>query len=174
MPLGVFPPGGLSFTQTANNLARELRSDIYLTNSDKADWDNELKSEDSVTWLPYAAVWDTGAMRTVITSKVADELDLCVYGYQKIAGVGAIRDATEHYVDVLLPNRLNISSVAVLKGGLPGDVDVLIGMDIICMGDFAVTNVGGRTVLSFRYPSLRTIDFVKEGFPGKDAHGEPK
>jgi hypothetical protein len=169
---GNLPPNGLSFTQKANNLARELRSDIYLISSDKADLDNgpdnEL-SEDILTWFPYVAVWDTGAMRTVITPKVADELDLWIYGYQKIAGVGAVKDATEHYVDMLLPNHLNITGIPVLKGILPGDIDVLIGMDIISQGDFAVTNVESRTVLSFRCPSLRTIDFTQEGLPSRNA-----
>jgi uncharacterized protein YecA (UPF0149 family) len=39
--------------------------------------------------------------------------------------------------------------------------DVLIGMDIICSGDFAVTNKGGKTVFSYRYPSISPIDFKK-------------
>lgn len=39
---------------------------------------------------------------------------------------------------------------------------VLIGMDIIGMGDFAVTNINEKTILSFRIPSVREIDFVPE------------
>lgn len=34
-------------------------------------------------------------------------------------------------------------------------------MDIISKGDFAITNVDGKTVFSFRIPSVETIDFVK-------------
>jgi hypothetical protein len=40
-----------------------------------------------------------------------------------------------------------------------GKTDVLIGMDIISRGDFALTHKEGKTVFSFRYPSLATIDF---------------
>ena len=40
--------------------------------------------------------------------------------------------------------------------------DVLIGMDIISQGDFAVTNHGGITKFSFRMPSVTHIDFVEE------------
>ncbi|MBF0518396.1 MAG: SEC-C domain-containing protein [Nitrospirae bacterium] len=40
--------------------------------------------------------------------------------------------------------------------------DILIGMDIICQGDFAVTYKEGNTVLSFRTPPLKEIDFVQE------------
>ena len=36
---------------------------------------------------------------------------------------------------------------------------VLIGMDIINLGDFAVTNKNGRTAFSFRTPSIEYIDF---------------
>jgi hypothetical protein len=41
------------------------------------------------------------------------------------------------------------------------DADVLIGMDIIGEGDFAVTHQDGKTTFSFRVPSLKTIDFRK-------------
>ena len=38
--------------------------------------------------------------------------------------------------------------------------DVLIGMDIINLGDFAVSNVEGSTCFTFRMPSLEEFDFV--------------
>jgi uncharacterized protein YecA (UPF0149 family) len=33
-------------------------------------------------------------------------------------------------------------------------------MDVICIGDFAITNVSGQTWMSFRTPSSETIDYV--------------
>ena len=50
--------------------------------------------------------------------------------------------------------------VQVLRGVLEG-CDLLIGMDIINLGDFAITNKDGVTMLSFIMPSLNHIDFVK-------------
>jgi hypothetical protein len=41
-------------------------------------------------------------------------------------------------------------------------MDVLIGMDIISSGDFAVTASQGKTKFSFQYPSTHDIDFAKE------------
>jgi hypothetical protein len=35
-------------------------------------------------------------------------------------------------------------------------------MDIIAMGDFAITNSDGRSCWTFRMPSVEEIDFVKE------------
>jgi len=40
---------------------------------------------------------------------------------------------------------------------------MLIGMDVICKGDFAITNFQGNTTFSFRMPSMYEIDFVAEG-----------
>jgi len=39
---------------------------------------------------------------------------------------------------------------------------MLIGMDIIGIGDFAVSNYNNKTIFSFRYPSKHKIDFVHE------------
>jgi len=46
------------------------------------------------------------------------------------------------------------------EGDLAG-AEMLVGMDIINKGDFAVTNKDGQTVFSFRIPSLECIDFNK-------------
>ena len=39
--------------------------------------------------------------------------------------------------------------------------DVLIGMDVINCGDFAISNLDGKTSFSFRMPSLERIDFAE-------------
>jgi hypothetical protein len=52
-------------------------------------------------------------------------------------------------------------------------------MDIITRGDFALTNVAGKSVFSFQYPSSKTIDFQmpatptysKGGFSGDRSSG---
>ena len=118
-------------------------------------------SEQGLNIGTYKAVWDTGAMCTILDARVVDELGLIVEGFEKLAGVGAIKHTTKHFVDIWLPNRLGVINVPIMKGDLPGNIDVLIGMDIITLGDFAITNFGGKTVMSFRYPSICTIDFAK-------------
>ena len=49
-----------------------------------------------------------------------------------------------------------------VTSGKLSDTDFLIGMDIITLGDFSVTNVDNATTFSFRYPSCETIDYVKQ------------
>jgi len=65
------------------------------------------------------------------------------------------------YVAIGLPNGVVIPEVTAVLGELHG-MDVLIGMDIITLGDFAITNENNKTTFSFRIPSLHTIDYVKQ------------
>jgi hypothetical protein len=69
-------------------------------------------------------------------------------------GVSTVRT---YLVNVYLPNEIGIIGVNVTEGILGGDVEMLIGMDIISMGDFSVTNVGGKSCFSFRIPSIKEI-----------------
>jgi len=45
--------------------------------------------------------------------------------------------------------------------GLIGSFDALVGMDLITLGDLAITNRDGRTIVSYQYSSLNQIDFVR-------------
>ena len=43
----------------------------------------------------------------------------------------------------------------------PGDEEILIGMDIITLGDFAICNTGEKTSISFAVPPFpNRIDFT--------------
>ena len=66
-------------------------------------------------------------------------------------------------MDLLLPNNVHVPDVPVVDTEI-GDqgIDVLIGMDIISMGDFAVSNHDGKLVFTFRIPSIKTTDYVVE------------
>ena len=64
-------------------------------------------------------------------------------------------------VNIVLPNNVVMQSVKVSEGVIEG-YDVLIGMDIIGVGDFAVTHKNGGTVFSFQVPSTHEYDFVKQ------------
>jgi hypothetical protein len=56
----------------------------------------------------------------------------------------------------------------VTKGKLAAGSEMLVGMDVIGQGDFAVSNYEGRTCFSFRFPSAERIDFTgKSHLPDK-------
>lgn len=118
----------------------------------------------------YLAIWDTGATHSAITKKVAGELDLKPTGIAEVRYGSGLAQTNTYLVNIVLPDEVMVGSVRVTEVNLIPDDNtsddqqpqLLIGMDIIGMGDFAVTNANGNTVFSFRVPSREEIDFVPE------------
>jgi len=106
----------------------------------------------------FLAIWDTGATGTVVTQKVVDACGLKPTGMVKVQTVGGERLSETYFITLYLPNKVAVSNINVCRGEVAG-ADVLIGMDIISLGDFAISNYGGQTVVAFRLPSKETIDF---------------
>lgn len=75
---------------------------------------------------------------------------------------GAIANVETFLVNIYLPNNVAIQEMRVCKGDLGDNADILIGMNVINLGDFAITNPGGITQFSFRVPGHADIDFVRE------------
>ena len=109
------------------------------------------------------ALWDTGCTYTVINKRIAENLRLEPVGVTECAGVNKTVESSVYEVDLLLPNKLIVSNVRVCEVKNVHGADILIGMDIIMIGDFVITNAGNKTVVSFRYPPGDDhIDFVKQ------------
>ncbi|GHU70751.1 hypothetical protein FACS189450_05690 [Spirochaetia bacterium] len=99
------------------------------------------------------AVWDTGAMFTCITPSVQDRLKLSPSGKATINGVTGKALVDIVRVAIRLPNDIDIEFCDVLVADFRvRDVDMLIGMDIISLGDFVVCNMDGQTSFSFAVP----------------------
>jgi hypothetical protein len=65
-------------------------------------------------------------------------------------------------LDIILPDKTTISNLTVVEIDSTGAYDVIIGMNIIGLGDFALSNDHGKTLFSFRLPAgNRPIDFTK-------------
>lgn len=97
------------------------------------------------------AVWDTGSFTTVISPSVVKALELVPMGKSVVHTANGAYLANRYSVDVMLPNGMLIQGVAVSEAALEV-CDALVGMDIISMGDFLVTNKGS-TRFAFRVPS---------------------
>ena len=109
----------------------------------------------------YEAIWDTGATRTVITRRVVEDCNLKAIGMSRVRGVNDVRSAEAYLINILLLNDVEFGNLRVIgTERLSGGADVLIGMDIIGAGDFAVSNYQGRTTFTFRCPSQERIDFL--------------
>ena len=109
----------------------------------------------------FTALWDTGATNSMITQSVVDRCNLVETGATKVSTAGGVIESSPtFFIEIYLPNRVKIEKVKVAQGDMSG-VDLLIGMDIIMLGDFAVTHIDGITSFSFRIPSSERIDFTK-------------
>ena len=123
----------------------------------------DIKDDRDKRIIPMRALWDTGATNSVITTSCAERLGIKPVSIAESHHAGGISIVNVYLVNIILPNRILISGVKVSEcSEQAGDFDVIIGMDIITMGDFSITNVGGKTVFSFSTPSIRTIDFAEE------------
>lgn len=109
----------------------------------------------------YIALWDTGATGSVINQKVVDDLGLQPIGMTQVHGVGGIMNSPVYLVAIELPNSIRIPAISVTKGDM-GNLDILIGMNIISLGDFSVTNANSTTMFSFRMPGMIHTDYVEE------------
>ncbi|NQV14302.1 clan AA aspartic protease [bacterium] len=99
----------------------------------------------------FLAIWDTGATGTVISEKVVAEVGLFETGKQWVTGVNGKALQPTYMIDIGLPNRVIIQNVNVVAGKLRG-FDILIGMNIICKGDFSLSNYDNQTVLTYSFP----------------------
>lgn len=117
---------------------------------------------------PYQAIWDTGATGSVISPKVVQALNLQPITMQYVQDANSKRLVNVYLIALYLPNNIIFGSIKVTEANLgSGGPDVLIGMDVIAHGDFALTCKGGKTKFSFQFPSGSDIDFAKQATPPK-------
>lgn len=129
--------------------------------------------------LEVYALWDTGATNTCISQQVYDTLGLSPVSFTTMQTASSKEVASVTLINVKLPNDVSVKDVRAIVSKIGEQVfpikeedgqtyirrlDVLIGMDIICLGDFSVSNFQGNTTLTFRIPSISEIDFTK-GIP---------
>lgn len=108
------------------------------------------------------AIWDTGATNTSISSHLARRLQLKPIAKVDVSAAGSRYTSDVYLIDILLPNKVAVLDVRVTEAKNIQDSDILVGMDIIVLGDFSITNCGRHTCCSFRIPSAdRHIDYVE-------------
>jgi hypothetical protein len=144
-----------AFTYKANGPLRQL-----ICSCDVHDIGAALNGT-HINTTRFRALWDTGATGSVISKNVAAQLALPSAGPKLVYHGGGSHTVNTYDVNIYLPNNAAIPNVTVSEGILQG-FDVIIGMDIITLGDFSLTHVNGKTCFSFRMPSIKEIDYVSE------------
>jgi predicted aspartyl protease len=144
---------GYCFITAFQGISRVLYNDVVLESAINPAEKIKLK-----------ALWDTGATGSLIRPEVAVKLRLQSVGKILMSTpTGKDVPSNVYSVNLYLPNHVLIPKIPVAEG-IPNNCAMLIGMDVINMGDFAVTNYNGRTAFSFRMPSMAEIDFVKHSY----------
>ena len=96
------------------------------------------------------ALWDTGAIYSVISKSLADKMGLLPTDTQRAYTAQGFYEASIYRVDIMLPNNIVVKGLQIGDGEFQ-DFDFLIGMDVISLGDFHLTN-DGNTVFKFVIP----------------------
>lgn len=117
--------------------------------------------------MTVKGLWDTGATNTAISRRVVEELGLKPRGKCWVSTASGIEEKPAYYIAILLDEgkmsfgtQFRVTEAHLNEKGSDRPVDVLIGMDVISQGDFAVTTHLGVTKVSFRVPSCGHVEFA--------------
>lgn len=138
-----------AFTRYNNSITCKLISEADIVYNDKVFHTDK-------------AQWDTGATSTCISKKVIQKLDMVHSGKSYLGTLSGEEYVKTYFIKVILPNDVTVTDVRAVESDIENwGIDILIGMDIILLGDFAISNYDGKTQFTFRIPSQEHVDFVK-------------
>ena len=137
------------------------RSNILISDVGISEAYDPASANPQPSVIKFNAIWDTGASGSVINQQVISKLGLQPIDKKEVHTANGKRNASVYLVNIYLPNQVAFLAIRVTDGDILGS-SVLIGMDIIGSGDFAVTHSDGKTCMSFQMPPNMEIDFVKE------------
>ena len=151
-----------AFTQVHDGIAPNIFTNAGVCELSPLEESETLLSDDPrFQWRK--ALWDTGATQSCISDRMANDLSLEIVGFVDISSAVGIHQVPVYCANLVLPNHLVFQEMELIQFTYTDDdCDLIIGMDIMTQGDLAMTNLEGRTVFSFRIPSLHTIDFEAE------------
>ena len=125
----------------------ELFSDVY----------------DDINGYFTQALWDTGAMVSVISPEIVSELNLDIVDTIQIAGINGESLAEVAIISLRFPNGAVIEDVRVAVCNMSPDNEMIVGMDVITQMDIAITNGENQTQFSFAIPPFENrIDFAEK------------
>lgn len=143
-----------AFTYKADGRANVLLSDVKVSAHKELVPDATLKN--------FKAIWDTGATNTAISERVVKECNLVPISKATSNTANGQRIVNVYLIDLYLPNNVVIGGVRATEFTAVEGSDLLIGMDVIGMGDLAISNYMGKTCFSFRVPSIACTDYVQQ------------
>jgi predicted aspartyl protease len=149
-----------ALTLRASGVARSLFLPVVASQAKKLCQKYGLEKIDA----DILALVDTGATNTAISNTLAASLRLEAVERCLVSAAGGTHQSNMYLIDVLLRNMVNFVNIKATEFVKTTQIfDIIIGMDILMLGDLAITNHNHQTVLSFRVPpGEKHIDFVAE------------
>lgn len=140
----------ISFTRKYNNF------DGLIITQEQIKYNNKC--------ISVTALWDTGSTYTCIPEKLIEKFGIDSNSDLDFVSTSSGKIKSKTYdIIVILDDKLEVPVDALKHNHIHEEgVDLLIGMDIIFRGDFAISTYNNETCFSFRYPSKGLIDFTSE------------
>jgi hypothetical protein len=135
-------PSKPPLTYSYVKLQRRIITPVYLYGV------SALVPKDTVT----NALWDTGAAISAIVPRIQQELNLVQIGTKYVRGVTGVKKVPLVMLTLELPNDLLKQDVEVAVCNFSSDVGMIIGMNIITLGDFVLLHGNNHTEFSFTIP----------------------
>jgi predicted aspartyl protease len=138
-----------SFTYSYTGLSRRLTSPVYFIVPNKEP-------------VMAKALWDTGATISAITPEIREQLGLPTVDRITAIGANSTSRVDVVHLSIELPNQIIVDDIDVAVCTFNHGIGMIIGMDVITMGDFAICNAENQTQFSFTIPPLKDkINFTK-------------
>lgn len=148
-----------AFTIKANGRLDRIITDIQVS----CAFNPQAPPNPVPTSTSVRALWDTGATNSGISTKVITALNLVSCGSAQMNHAGGISIAPRYMVNFYLPHGVAVAGILVAEAKTAvNQFDVIVGMDVICLGDFTISNVSGISWVSFRTPSCVAVDYVAD------------
>jgi len=111
---------------------------------------DEVNAESVIakTTTSFHGIFDTGASCSVISERVADQLALKKTNTAVVHTAGGAFQQNCYVVNIVLPNNILLSARQVTAAKLH-NFDVLLGMDVIGLGDFIISQRHGFLLVEF-------------------------
>jgi len=108
-------------------------------------------------------IWDTGATHSSLSPKIVQALGLKTIDTVIVHGINDRTKVSDVVIaSISLSDSISLTGKRFSVNEIPG-ADVLIGMDIIMLGDFAISNGEGKTRFSFVLPPFKNkISFTEK------------